>query len=122
MNQYTSSADETRTAEVARTLKHLTDQLAILEVEIDDCPHTALRVLNLIVLRGLTPLTIEVKRLADGQRITVNIEPLTDDASAILLAKIEAIVSVRSAAFCTKLSLDDDAGARHSSAPDTTRT
>jgi acetolactate synthase regulatory subunit len=82
-----------------RPVKVPRDRIVTLAVETDPCPQALLRVLGLIAQHGSEPMSIAAERRADGQRITVEIGALPDAGLSTLVAKIEAIVTVRSAAF-----------------------
>lgn len=72
-------------------------RLARLEVESELCPQVLLRVLGLLARHWVLPLSIEAVRGGDALRMTVEIETLPEPERATLVARIEAIVAVRTA-------------------------
>lgn len=75
------------------------DQILYLEVETGDCPQALLRVLNLLVLQDVPPLSIAAERLPGGQHVLLGLEPLDRRRAELLLSKMLAIVSVADARY-----------------------
>jgi len=71
------------------------ERIVTLRAETDHCPQALLRVLGMIAQHDTIPLSIGAERGEDGQTVTLDIDTLPDHAMATLLAKIEAIVTVR---------------------------
>lgn len=78
------------------------DQILYLEVETGDCPQALLRVLNLLVLQDVPPLSIAAERLHDGQHVLLGLEPLDRRRAELLLNKMLAIVSVAGAQYVAR--------------------
>lgn len=92
----------------ARPLAHSTpcspskvsrERLARLEVETAICPQVLLRVLGLLAQRWIVPFTIAATRRDEFIALVVEMEALPSDQAEALVAKIEAIMMVRSARF-----------------------
>lgn len=73
------------------------ERIVTLSVAADLCPQALLRVLGLIAQHGILPLSIAAERREAAQHFAVDVDNLPDQALAVLLAKIEAIVAVQSA-------------------------
>lgn len=71
------------------------ERIVTLRAETDHCPQVLLRILGLIAQHGTVPLSIAAERGDDGQRVAVEIDTVADHAMSVLLAKVEAIVTVR---------------------------
>ena len=73
------------------------DRIVTLAIETDSCPQALLRVLGLITQQGSVPMSIAAERHDDGHRIAVAIDALPEDRLSAMIARLEAIVTVRSA-------------------------
>ncbi|KQM17231.1 hypothetical protein ASE73_09630 [Sphingomonas sp. Leaf24] len=68
-----------------------------LSVTADLCPQITLRILGLLAQRSIIPVTIAVTRRPRSLAMVVVFVPADAQQSAVLLAKIEALVGVRRA-------------------------
>ncbi|HVI99484.1 MAG TPA: hypothetical protein VM657_10505 [Sphingomonas sp.] len=73
------------------------ERIVTLRAETDHCPQVLLRILGMVGQHDTIPLSIGAERDEDGQHVTIEIDTLPDHIVALLLAKIEAIVTVRRA-------------------------
>jgi acetolactate synthase regulatory subunit len=66
-------------------------------VTADLCPQALLRILGLVSQLSLIPLSLSCARSEDGLEVEIAVDGLSDQRAAVLLAKIETIVTVREA-------------------------
>lgn len=98
MSYAVSRAAPARLNPVARETKVPRERIATLSVTTDPCPQALIRVLGLIAQHGVLPLSIEAVRGETAQHLAVDMDHLPEAALTVLVAKIEAIVAVQSAA------------------------
>lgn len=77
-------------------------KLVRLRVRADHCPQVLLRVLGLIAQQAVIPVTIAAERRTRELRFEIELDGLPDQSAKVLLAKVEAIVAVRSARIASR--------------------
>ncbi|MCW6534020.1 hypothetical protein [Sphingomonas lycopersici] len=97
MSNVMSRAASARQNQPASEIKVPRERIVTLSVAADLCPQALPRVLGLIAQHNILPLSIAAKRREAVQHFAVDVDNPPDQALAVLLAKIEAIVAVQSA-------------------------
>jgi len=99
MSNVVSRAVSARRNHVAPETKVPRERIVTLSVAADLCPQALIRVLGLIAQHGILPLSIAAERGDTAQHLAVEVDNLPEQALAVLLAKIEAVVAVQSASL-----------------------
>lgn len=95
MSDSAMRASDARPSSVALPTKVPRERIVTLRAQADHCPQVLLRILGLFAQHATVPLSIAADRDDDGLRIAVEIDTLPDATMAVLLAKVQAIVTVR---------------------------
>lgn len=77
-----------------------------LVVEADFCPEMLPRLFGILAQQALLPLAIDYARSRDSVTVSITLAPVVPAVAALLVGRIERIVTVRRAGFATPPALN----------------